>query len=54
MKMEPIERSETSAIRTKTSGNYPNDNICMRRLNLLLFDADLLFLFPNDVCVVFP
>ena len=27
MKMEPIEGSETSAIRTKTPGNYPKGNI---------------------------
>ena len=27
MKMEPIEGSETSAIRTKTPGNYPKENI---------------------------
>ena len=26
MKMEPIEGSETSAIRTKTPGNYPKEN----------------------------
>jgi len=27
MKMEPIEGSETSAIRTKSPGNYPKENI---------------------------
>ena len=27
MKMEPMEGSETSAIRTKTPGNYPKENI---------------------------
>ena len=27
MTMEPIEGSETSAIRTKTPGNYPKENI---------------------------
>jgi len=27
MNMEPIEVSETSAIRTKTPGNYPEENI---------------------------
>jgi len=27
MKMEPIECSETSAIRTQTQGNYPKENI---------------------------
>jgi len=27
MKMEPIEGSETSAVRTKTPGNYPKENI---------------------------
>jgi hypothetical protein len=27
MKMEPIEGSEMSAIRTKTPGNYPKENI---------------------------
>jgi len=27
MKMEPIECSETSAIRTQTPGNYPKENI---------------------------
>ena len=27
MKMEPIQGSETSAIRTKTPGNYPKENI---------------------------
>ena len=27
MKIEPIEGSETSAIRTKTPGNYPKENI---------------------------
>jgi len=27
MKMEPIEGSETSAIRTKKAGNYPKENI---------------------------
>ena len=27
MKMEPIRRSETSAIKTKTPGNYPKRNI---------------------------
>ena len=27
MKMEQIEGSETSAIRTKTPGNYPKENI---------------------------
>jgi len=26
MKMEPIEGSETSAVRTKTQGNYPKEN----------------------------
>ena len=32
MKMEPIEGSETSAIRTKTPGNYPKDNILQMRI----------------------
>jgi len=27
MKMEPIEGSETSAFKTKTTGNYPKENI---------------------------
>jgi len=27
MKMEPIQCSETSAIRTQTPGNYPKENI---------------------------
>jgi len=27
MKIEPIEGSETSAIRTKTPGNYPKEKI---------------------------
>jgi hypothetical protein len=27
MKMEPIECTETSAIRTQTPGNYPKENI---------------------------
>ena len=27
--MEPIEGSETSAIRTKTPGNYPKENILL-------------------------
>jgi len=39
MKIEPIESSETSAIKTRTPGNYPkenitpNDNITTQQLN---------------------
>ena len=31
MKMEQIEGSETSAIRTKTPGNYPKENILQKK-----------------------
>ena len=34
MKMEPIEGSETSDIRTKTLGNYPKENIYYIKLIL--------------------
>jgi len=30
MKMEPIDCSETSAVRTQTPGNYPKENITYR------------------------
>jgi len=37
MKMEPIEGSETSAIRIKTPGNYPKENM-LHLVSWLLYD----------------
>ena len=37
MKMELIEGSETSAIRTKTPGNYPKENTLHIAINALEF-----------------
>jgi hypothetical protein len=39
MKMEPIEGSETSVIRTKTPGNYPKENILQKSRILEAFSA---------------
>jgi len=45
MKMESIEGSETSAIRTKTPGNYPKENILLIRF-LHVYPTDLLHPSP--------
>jgi len=42
--MEPIEGSETSAIRTQTPGNYPKDNILQLRVSLL----ELIFMHSSQ------
>ena len=36
MKMEPIRRSETSAIKTQTPGNYPKRNILQEKDSLCI------------------
>ena len=52
MKMEPIVCSETSAIRTQTSGNYPKENILHVEHDESLKSKILLFYFDFDSTII--
>jgi len=60
MKMEPIQCSETSAIRTQTPGNYPKENILQQEFNLFTNNKNTesfkmlsyrLCLFNDELCL---
>jgi hypothetical protein len=60
MKMEPIEGSETSAIRTKTPGNCPKENILhiehgesLKSRIISLFNSNTTWTFSTDFRKIF-
>jgi hypothetical protein len=57
-RMEPIEGSETSAIRTKTPGNYPKENILhiehgesLKSSIFIMFRNERFIIMCNDIKV---